>query len=558
MTPDAVLSVQSTTDVELLGAPTLEPPILPLTPPSDNGTASIKDDSVSSTGQGKPANSSPTPHENKSVSTESVAVKDPIIFIDPLGTLWILPFHAAKTWEVCMIVNFGSLLIAKTLKGLKAILENIFKRTSSWYYERLTSTEDDEKSSLSIVRIPQQTNILPNLWAESVEPGWRIKLRLIVEPNHAKDAPREEDKEGKQAGAFSSDSDTAGGNEETNIKEDIMYVANIYQQDGSTIPDFLGMKNLKEAVVNRIQVKPDIAQSVLCEVRNVYLGRTKYKPVALLESDALIDTDAVIDTDDIIGVCVLEIHSKPLLHALHSVLQFHTPDEEDYDHGFRVRDSICTDLQRGQFKFPYLDLYHHMNELVAYKSKMDGPRQHHSKEYNEECDRHIDVLVKYLNDIPTIAFSEAKAAWSQSVAVTTFKWLWLLLRPGSDVYVRERGCLNAYVIENVTGNFQGGTLSSRSYQVKIWNLDYDGKVFGRALKTVSVPVFDGEREIQSLPIFPVRYHRDKEGDAPLRDVLVKRGKKFVEVIKEPTYQEYTGPSSFSIARTVCTFHQIWI
>lgn len=344
-------------------------------------------------------------------------------------------------------------------------------------------------------------------------------------------------------------SDQGKGDEEAGIVQDIIYVANLYQQDGSRYPDFLGHKTFKGAVLNHVQPKSDTTNTVLCELRNVYISqnkRTSEKP-----------TDStLIDTDDLLGVCTLEVHSKPLLHALNAVLQFHTPEEEEDEHGFRLNKENFTDLQRGRFKFPYLDLYHHIDELVAYKSKVDGSRQCHSEEYNKECDHHIDTLIKYLNDQPTVAFSNAKVAWSQKVPVTTFNWLWLLLKPGADVYVRERGCLNAYVIEYVDGFTRYSTSRPRPIRVKVWNLDYDGKVFGRSSKIIIVPTFDGEREIQSLPIFPTCFHQDKEGDLPLLETLIQRGKKFVKVLNQPTYREYTGPSSFFSAKTACSFSQV--
>lgn len=107
MAHDAVPSVQSTTDVVLLEAPASENSIQSLTTPSDNGTTSSEDNLVSRAGQERPADSSPTPPENQSVATQEVAARDPISLIDPLGTVWILPFEAAKTWEVCMIVFFS-------------------------------------------------------------------------------------------------------------------------------------------------------------------------------------------------------------------------------------------------------------------------------------------------------------------------------------------------------------------------------------------------------------------------------------------------------------------
>lgn len=288
---------------------------------------------------------------------------------------------------------------------------------------------------------------------------------------------------------------------------------------------------------------------MLCEVRNVYFSQKKKISPRTMNS-------ALINTDDLLGVRSLEVRSKPLLNALNAVLQFHTPEEGDDEHGFKVRQDDSTGLQQGRFKFPYLDLYHHIDELAAYKSQVDGPRQYHSEEYNKKCDRHIDTLIKYLNDEPTVAFSDAKVAWSQRVPVTTFNWLWLLLKPGVDVYVRERGCTNAYVIEYIVGFARYSQARPRPYHVKVWNLDYNGKVFGRSSKMIFVPIFDGEREIQSLPIFPISFHRDEEGHSPHRDALIQRGKNFVKVLKQPTYQEYTGPSSFFSAKKACSFSQV--
>lgn len=100
MTLDAVPSVQSTTDAAVFGAHTLKTTTL-LTSPSETGTASIGDDSLSSIGQERPNNTSPlSPEKSSMIAPKVVAVEDPIVFIDPLGVRWILPFETAKTWDV--------------------------------------------------------------------------------------------------------------------------------------------------------------------------------------------------------------------------------------------------------------------------------------------------------------------------------------------------------------------------------------------------------------------------------------------------------------------------
>lgn len=430
----------------------------------------------------------------------------------------------------------------KSLKGLNALLKKISYHTlSTWCDDRLLEYENDGKETFFIVRIPQETNILPSLWDQVAEPGWHIKIQFEGTSRLIEEVLQERAQKADENSKEKTD-DKADG--ETNMMQDITYVAKIYQQDGSWRPDFVGKQTFKEPVVNQIQMVPGTFQTVLCEVQNVFISQWK--------KDTTKDqSDIRIGHDDIFGQSTLEVHSMPLLDALKAVVEFQSPDEGEYDRGFRLAEENSTHLESGRFQFPYLDLYHHMDELIAYKSKINGPRQRHSAEYNKECDRHIDILINYLVDQPIIALSKATIAWSQKVPITIFGWLWLLLKPGSDVYVRERGHLNAYVIESVDGISRYSTERPKPYVVKVWNLDFDGKVFGRSSKTIWVPVFDGEREIQSLPLFPVRFHQDTEGEKSLRDGLIERGKKFFKLIKHPTYQEYTGPSSFSKARTVC-------
>jgi hypothetical protein len=74
-------------------------------------------------------------------------------------------------------------------------------------------------------------------------------------------------------------------------------------------------------------------------------------------------------------------------------------------------------------------------------------------------------------------------------------------------------------------------------------IDFDGKYIGPVLRTFEIKRFDGEREITSLEVYPLRYHKLRRSDFnetewnelqkyPDEDRclknLVKRGRKFVE------------------------------
>jgi hypothetical protein len=181
-----------------------------------------------------------------------------------------------------------------------------------------------------------------------------------------------------------------------------------------------------------------------------------------------------------------------------------------------------------------------------YKEETGGHRSRHSTEYNKACDRHIDVLVDYLNKHPEIEPLAAEHNWTKKVPVTTFSSLWLLLQPGEDVYVGEDGQLNAYVVHSVSGGTlqralnSGRTLATaKEYTILVWNIVYDGDVIRRKLKSITVPVFNGEKAIKSLPIFPTRF-QDKIDDGARRRDLIERGRKMFDYSKRPSFLEYTG------------------
>jgi len=58
-------------------------------------------------------------------------------------------------------------------------------------------------------------------------------------------------------------------------------------------------------------------------------------------------------------------------------------------------------------------------------------------------------------------------------------------------------------------------------------IDYDGDSYSAVVKTFSIRRYDGERDIHRLPIYPLRFAKDREA---ICNRLQKRGRKFQEVI----------------------------
>lgn len=166
---------------------------------------------------------------------------------------------------------------------------------------------------------------------------------------------------------------------------------------------------------------------------------------------------------------------------------------------------------------------------------MTMPRPEHTREYNEECDQHIKLLLDFLDNYSGLSLQEEEARWERKVPVTTFANLWFMLKPGEDVYVLENGALNPYVMQSVEGGVDKAHRTATSYMITAWNIDFDGDSVGRCERTFYIRPFDGEREIRSLNVFPKRFYVDEEGQTPFEERLVERRKKFYTMNKKPAY-----------------------
>ncbi|OAK94707.1 P-loop containing nucleoside triphosphate hydrolase protein [Phaeosphaeriaceae sp. SRC1lsM3a] len=269
---------------------------------------------------------------------------------------------------------------------------------------------------------------------------------------------------------------------------------------------------------------------VLEEIHHIVFGRKE--SYVQKKIDDFPDSVLTLGPDDTIKPKKLHIRSPLLLNALRSVVK--------YSSNPPLHDNVEPFVD-GIWSFPFKELYHHRAELLDFQKQPGGARANHTAEENADCNRHIDILIDYLDHEPTVQLMLAKEQWVQKVPTTTFAGFWLLLKPGADVYVREYGQLNAYVVDLVFGgmNYESRSLRAENYRVHVWHLIFNGKTIKRRSKTIEIPVFDGERDIVSLPVFPTSFH-DRLDGGRLRHELIKRGDNFFRYAKGPTFLEYSG------------------
>jgi hypothetical protein len=177
---------------------------------------------------------------------------------------------------------------------------------------------------------------------------------------------------------------------------------------------------------------------------------------------------------------------------------------------------------------------------------------------------HLKCLLNFMD-----SNISAKQAYlnSPNCSKVFFSDLWYLFRPG--VVVIGRDGKQAYRVINVT--------SARhrvvpSWQTWFWNsgdkkkkapfsttcvyIDFDGKNLGPVSKTFDFKRFDGEMDVTSLPVYPLRFHplrRTDFSDTEWKEFellppekrymhqLISRGAKFLEVVGVKAMY-YAGPT----------------
>jgi hypothetical protein len=176
----------------------------------------------------------------------------------------------------------------------------------------------------------------------------------------------------------------------------------------------------------------------------------------------------------------------------------------------------------------------------------------------EQQERHdLQVLMGYTFSDEFSQKYEAEIAL-HAQKKCTFELAWMLFRPGSYVYSWEGDSVNCFIVDSVEleGLFAKRTRSSQaevrprnrlrgqefnfsrtpeSIVVKMCYLEFDGEYIGRRPKKVAITAFEGDKNINALPVFPEEYCTIDN----IREKLITRGKKYVELTKR-TYAEYNG------------------
>jgi hypothetical protein len=175
-------------------------------------------------------------------------------------------------------------------------------------------------------------------------------------------------------------------------------------------------------------------------------------------------------------------------------------------------------------------------------STYDFQKAHKMEKCSANLAHHIDVLLaqvieRYWEEIvPELEDHMQNRA--------SFDRLWVLFKPGVDVFAMVKGQLAGFVVvscETRPPKKDPKTPEDEVDQVVVtaWNLAYTGSKLYRDAKPFIIPKFEGTKDICSLSVYPTWCHpKETEERGKLRD----RGEKYYNLIRRspPAHLYYDG------------------
>jgi hypothetical protein len=236
----------------------------------------------------------------------------------------------------------------------------------------------------------------------------------------------------------------------------------------------------------------------------------------------------------------VRIHSHSVINALQSVVNY-------YPKHHVIGDPI--DIYE-----PYPILFHHRDELEAFRERFSPEALEKEKDETKECVlkdtyEHLGYLLEFLRNRVGDKIQLEKERWVQPVPKVSFELLWLLLKPGTDVYcdVDNLGSREPYVISHVYITLWNKAVYE--YQVRVWHLSGDQHYVHPTERVITIHRFDGERPINKLDVFPCEY---LDNHAERKIALIERGKRFFQ-LRHKKCMYFDGECSTFPRRTVSEF-----
>jgi hypothetical protein len=231
---------------------------------------------------------------------------------------------------------------------------------------------------------------------------------------------------------------------------------------------------------------------------------------------------------------VVKIHSVYLINALREVIRYYP--------------NLNLSGVSVTIEEPFMPLVHYMKELEDYKT--NHPKGH-DEDFISTTNSHIDILLGFLDMRLGQDLRLERERHQRQPPVTTFEYLWLLFRPGDQIFVKDNNTEEylpyVFAMMHPSNIILGGDTD----EFLVWRLDIFRGELSYYEEERRVLPFEGEKEISSLSLCPKDCLQNR---SRIEEKCIARGKKVVSLF-ESSYMEYTGmtkePRSIEV-----TFHPV--
>ncbi|KAJ5272266.1 hypothetical protein N7524_005535 [Penicillium chrysogenum] len=184
---------------------------------------------------------------------------------------------------------------------------------------------------------------------------------------------------------------------------------------------------------------------------------------------------------------------------------------------------ITTTLKRLEVTSPFRPFVHRWEAITKLRDEEQDPTtKAHVDMFYRIMDEELRDLIDRKNDLV-------------AKGVITHDLAWTILEPQGVVLSSSGGALRAYSFARASSELE----ASATDYFAVEYVDFDGSKFGYISSLITIPYFPGTTPITSLPIYPLRYHPEKD---TVQELLISRGKKW-EAYKGYHFKSYEPSTS---------------
>ncbi|KAJ5972272.1 uncharacterized protein N7479_002190 [Penicillium vulpinum] len=170
---------------------------------------------------------------------------------------------------------------------------------------------------------------------------------------------------------------------------------------------------------------------------------------------------------------------------------------------------VTPTLERLEFTLPFRPFVHRWETIVKLRDEERDPT----------TKAHVDLFYCIMDEELRDIIGRKKDLVSKGVI--THDLAWTILEPQDVILSSIEGPQRAYSLTQASEEYEPPEYT----YFEVEYVGFNGSKFGYSHRGFDIPKFSGTIPITSLPIFPLKYHPEKE---VVQDLLIARGKKWEE------------------------------